>query len=98
MKISFNKIYLVFAAFLIFAFSISLASAIFQFNGTATDENGVALNNSNVTITVRTMQGWAIVGYNATTTNVSGWFNLTVTNVSALYIYEISITHQNRNI
>ena len=95
MKISFNKIYLIFAAFLIFAFSISMVSAIFQFNGTVTDENGVALNNSNVTITVRTMQGWAVVGYNATTTNLSGWFNLTVTNVSALYIYEISITHKN---
>ena len=89
MKISFNKIYLIFAAFLIFAFSISLASAIFQFNGTVTDENGIALNNSVVNITIRTMAGWAVVNTNSTTTNASGWFNLSVDNSSVLYIYEI---------
>ncbi|MBI2047333.1 hypothetical protein HYT26_04205 [Candidatus Pacearchaeota archaeon] len=95
MKRNFNKLFLIFAAFLIFAFSINLASAIFQFNGTATDENGIPLNNSVVNITIRTMAGWTVVNTNSTTTNASGWFNLSVDNSSALYIYEISITHKN---
>ena len=66
----------------------------FQFNGTVKDINGNSLNNSVVNITVRSTNGFSIVGYNYTTTNASGWFNLTV-NEDAQWMYEPKITWTN---
>jgi hypothetical protein len=72
-----------------------------QFNGTIKDENGILLNNSVINITMRSMTGWSVMGYIATTTNASGWFNASVQlNGQAQatwgqWIYEPSITHTN---
>ena len=67
----------------------------FKFNGTIKDENGNALNASNVNITIRSMDGWRIVGYASTTTNASGWFNLTVPDLTNQWVHEPSFTHLN---
>ncbi len=73
--------------------SISTVSA-FQFNGTVKDTDGSLLNNSLINITVRNMNGFSVVGYNATFANASGWFNLTVSE-NAQWMYEPKITWAN---
>ena len=81
--------------------TILLSTQSFKFNGTARDEEGNALNNSVVNITIRNMQGWGVVGYSAGTTNASGWFNFNVPlNGESLqtqmgWIYEPTIIHRN---
>ena len=45
--------------------TILLSTQSFKFNGTARNEEGNALNNSVVNITIRNMQGWGVVGYSA---------------------------------
>ena len=58
------------------------ASALaFPFNGTVMDVNGNALNNTYINVTIRDVN-FNVVGYNSTTTNSSGWFNMTVTEVT----------------
>ncbi|MEK6834938.1 MAG: hypothetical protein AABX61_01605, partial [Nanoarchaeota archaeon] len=85
---------------LIFVLLISIilnVNADFQFNGTLTDEAGNFLNNTIVNITVRDMT-WTIIGYNTTTSNATGWFNLTLQANGAQtqqWVYEPSITHFN---
>src|SRR3989338_5829552 len=85
--------------FLVLAFGIFLASISFisawEFNGTIRDVNGTALNNSIINVTVRD-NTFSVVGYNSTTSNATGWFNLTVAN-SASWFYEPSITHFQSN-
>ncbi|MBI2452500.1 hypothetical protein HYV50_05520 [Candidatus Pacearchaeota archaeon] len=77
---------------LIIFLSLNFSSG-FDFNGTVKDTNGNALNNSVVNITVRN-SNFQIIGYNFTTTNASGWFNLTVAENSS-WFYEPKITHTN---
>ncbi len=69
-------------------------TSAFGFNGTVYDPNGAALNNSVVNISVRSLANWLVVGYNFTTTNESGWFNITVTD-TATWMYEPKITFRN---
>lgn len=87
----------------IFSFAIYLYVSVFlgmnfvnafEFNGSIYDTNSIALNNSVINITVRSMTDFSIVGYNFTTTNASGWFNMTV-NENALWMYEPVIFHRN---
>ena len=87
---------LAFFVILAFGFIFILPSFVsgFEFNGTVKDVNGNSLNNSIVNITVRSTNGFSIVGYNYTTTNASGWFNLTV-NENAQWMYEPKITWTN---
>ncbi len=82
------KIYIL----VIFLFCLGSAYA-FQFNGTVYDVNGVALNNSVINITIRNSD-FSISGYNFTTANASGWFNLTVSEISNGF-YEPKITWRN---
>ncbi|MBS3094365.1 hypothetical protein J4474_01740 [Candidatus Pacearchaeota archaeon] len=80
--------------FLVFA-SLGFASA-WVFNGTVYDVDGNALNNTLVNITLYTMgaQGPALLGSNSTTSNSSGWFNVSVSeNIS--YMYKPIIQHFN---
>ncbi len=87
--------YLGFLIFLVFCVlvSIGLVSA-FEFNGTVYDINGNALNNTIVNVTIRSVVNWQVVGYNFTTSNSSGWFNLTVAENSN-WLYEAGIYHKN---
>jgi len=73
------------------------ASALaFPFNGTVMDVNGNALNNTYINVTIRDVN-FNVVGYNSTTTNSSGWFNMTVTEVTN-GMYEPNIIHYNGSV
>jgi len=89
-----NKGFTSFAIILAAAVLLTSAVSAFQFNGTVRDINGNAINNSLVNITVRSMNDFSIVGYNTTTTNATGWFNLSV-DENAQWMYEPKITWQN---
>ncbi len=85
-----------FTLFLLFVFILNLNStSAFEFNGTVYDADGNALNNSVVNITIKnTANQFSVVGYNSTTTNQTGWFNLTVTE-SASWMYQPVMTLTN---
>src|SRR3989344_2368139 len=81
---------------LIFVLMLGLFSATahaFFFNGTVLDVDGNALNNSLVNITIRNAD-FSVYGYNSTNANASGWFNLTVADVTNAF-YEMRITMVN---
>ncbi len=78
--------------FLVFA-SLALVSG-FSFNGTVRDTNGVLLPNITVNVTVRSVTDFSVVGYNSTTTNESGWFNMTVPD-SATWLYSPTLSIKN---
>ncbi|MBU4242119.1 MAG: carboxypeptidase-like regulatory domain-containing protein, partial [Nanoarchaeota archaeon] len=82
-----RKLLLILVMLLLVMFS---ASAL-EFNGTVKDENGNALANAVVNVTVRSMMNWNILGYNSTTTNASGAFNLTLA-TGPTFIYEPVVT------
>ncbi|MBR9705474.1 hypothetical protein GOV14_00400 [Candidatus Pacearchaeota archaeon] len=81
--------------FLATIFSVSFVYA-WELNGTTYDVNGVFLNNSVINVTISAMDGGppTVVGYNATTSNATGWFNLSVADNST-WFYKIVITHAN---
>ena len=74
-------------------YSFSLVS--FAFNGTTKDENGNALNNSVINITVKDST-FTTLAYTSGTSNASGWFNFNVPSNSS-WIYQPSITHINNS-
>ena len=76
-------------------FSLSFASA-WTLNGTVSDVNGNALNNTNVSVAVYAMGmgGPTIQFYNSTTSSSSGVFSLEVTDNSS-YMYGITFIHRN---
>jgi len=84
---------------LVFIFALvvivsNVSADTFEFNGTVYDVNGTALNNTNVSVTLKI--GPTDLGTNSTTTNSTGWFNLTVTGGSSDgYQYLLKITHTN---
>src|SRR3989338_11055714 len=78
---------------IVFLFSIMGFASAFEFNGTVYDVNGVALNNTVINITIRN-SAFSVVAYNFTTTNASGWFNMTVGEVANGF-YEPRITWRN---
>lgn len=73
-----------------------VSAGAFPFNGTVTDVNGQALNNTYINVTIRA-SNFNIVGYNSTTSNASGWFNMTVQEVTDGF-YEPSIIHYNGSV
>ena len=81
-----------FLAFFLLSFSLVQA---WEFNGTVFDINGTALNNSIINVTIRD-QTFQVVGYNSTFSNLTGWFNLTVSNDQG-WFYEPSIIHFQNN-
>ncbi len=85
-----NRIFVI----LSFLFLINFASSL-ELNGTVYDISGNALFNATVNVTIRD-SSFSVVGYNATQSNQTGWFNLTVTN-SAAWFYQIDITHFQQN-
>ncbi len=85
MKIKYQIIFL-----LLMTGLFSVSAEAFFFNGTVLDVNGNALNNSLVNITIRNSD-FSIYGYNSTNANASGWFNLTVADVTNAF-YEVRIT------
>ena len=84
---------------IIFFVSAFFVEGDVEFNGTVLDTNGLPLANSTINLTVRSMQGWSIIGYNSTTSNGSGWFNMTLHQTGDAqiqqWIYEPVITHVN---
>jgi len=76
--------------FLISMFSLSFVSA-WEFNGTVRDVNGNPLFNATVNVTVRD-NTFSVVGYNATVSNQTGWYNLSVTD-SSDWFYEPNVQH-----
>ena len=84
-----KKIFLLVFSLLALSMIFSFAAA-YEFNGTVYNLSGVALNNTVVNITLRD-QSFVILGYNATTTNASGAFNLTVSE-NAAWTYQLVIT------
>lgn len=68
----------------------------FTFNGTVMDVDGNALNNTYINVTIRD-SSFSVVGYNSTTTNASGWFNMTVQEVTN-GMYEPSIIRYNNSV
>ncbi len=81
------------AFFVVFSFFVSSVSA-FIFNGTVYDLNGNPLANASVNITTRSVTDWSIAARNSTTTNQSGWFNITLPDV-ATWMYSPQISHVN---
>ncbi len=74
---------------------LMLSAAAFQFNGTVFDIDGNALNNTVINITIKdSVNSFALVGYNSTTTNATGHFNLTIVD-NATFMYQPVITHLN---
>ncbi len=75
---------------------IIFAGTGFQFNGTIRDNNGIAVNNTVINITVSSMgaQGPSALAYYATTSNASGWFNITLPAYGA-WMYKPVIRHTN---
>ncbi len=73
-----------------FLISIAAASATLEFNGTVKDENGNNLANATVNVTLYEQGSMNAYGYNATKTNGSGWFNLTLS--SGAYTYKPVVT------
>ena len=82
--------------FLLLSLVLVPSAFAFPFNGTVTDVNGIALNNTYINVTIRD-SNFNIVGYNSTTTNASGWFNMTVTEVSG-GLYQPNIIHYNGSV
>ncbi|PIN93519.1 hypothetical protein COU54_02460 [Candidatus Pacearchaeota archaeon CG10_big_fil_rev_8_21_14_0_10_31_24] len=82
------------AMVLIVFISMSAVSAL-EFNGTVYNVDGNALNNSVVNVTIRNTNNWSVVGYNFTTTNSSGWFNITLNDTDTTLMFEPKITHRN---
>jgi len=84
---------------LVFIFALvvivsNVSADTFEFNGTVYDVNGTALNNTNVSVTLKI--GPTDLGTNSTTTNSTGWFNLTVTGgPTDGHQYLLKITHTN---
>ena len=64
--------------FLIMFFSINFSSA-FEFNGTTFNQNGIALNNTLINVSIYdSSSNFAYIGSNITYSNSTGWFNLTI--------------------
>ena len=97
MKEGVGKSYLIAFAglflFIVFILSVSSVQA-FEFNGTVKDIDGNPLNNSLINITIRSTIDFSVVGYNFTTSNESGWFNISVAE-NAQWMYEPKITKNN---
>ena len=68
----------------------------FQWNGTVYDVFGISLNDTIINVSVRNSQ-FTVIGYNYTRTNATGWFNLTVDEVSGGF-YQPTITHNNASL
>ncbi len=74
--------------------TLIVSSSTFKFNGTTLNVDGGFLNNSVINITIRSQNDWSVVGYSATVSNASGWFNISVPSNSQ-WMYEPKITHLN---
>src|SRR3989344_179248 len=73
--------------------SLSLVTA-FQFNGTVYSTNGALIANATINITIRSITDFSVVGYNFTSTNESGWFNLTLSD-QTVWMFEPKIILKN---
>ncbi len=69
----------------------------FYFNGTTYDTNRVALNNSNVSVSViDSSSSWTAFATYSTNANASGWFNLALPgNATDNYMYQLKVRHTN---
>jgi hypothetical protein len=89
---------LIFTSLVCFLFFISSGFvSAWEFNGTIRNVDGIALNNTLVNITIWQMggpTGMSLIGANSTTSNASGWFNLTVAENSN-WMYKPVITQTN---
>ena len=83
--------------FLLFAAAAGTAEAAFYFSGYTYNETNVALNNTNVSIEIYQMTGGppTLVGTNYTSSNESGYFNLSINGSfdSESYMYKPVLKH-----
>jgi len=79
------------------ALTIIVPSFDFYLTGHTYDVNGTALNNTNVSVIIKDSSTWAQISHETTSTNASGWFNLSLTGRSN-YMYEISLEHANETL
>jgi len=83
---------LVFVLAVVLFFS-NVNATTFELNGTVYDVNGTALNNTNVSVLLKD-QTWTDLGTNYTSTNETGWFNVSLP-LAQNYMYQLSIKHTN---
>ena len=89
-----KRVLILFIGILLLAITLKSALAT-EINGTIRDVNGLPLNNSLVNVTVRSAQGFSVLGYNSSTTNASGWFNLTLDGTDPTRMFQPVLTHTN---
>ena len=89
-----KRVLILFIGILLLAITLKSALAT-EINGTIRDVNGLPLNNSLINVTVRSVQGFSVLGYNSSTTNASGWFNLTVDGTDPTRMFQPVLTHTN---
>ncbi|MFZ2411122.1 MAG: hypothetical protein WAW23_06100, partial [Candidatus Methanoperedens sp.] len=85
-------------ALMLFVAAAGTADADFSFRGYTYNETNIALNYTNVSIEIYTMggqQGPTLVGTNYTTSNTTGYFNLSINDSfdSQQYFYKPVIKH-----
>jgi len=90
------KIVILFLSMILLSLVLISPVLAFPFNGTVMDINGNPLNNTYINVTIRD-SSFNVVGYNSTITNSSGWFNMTVTEVTN-GMYEPVIIHYNGSV
>lgn len=88
---------LIFTIFIVFLVLISGDASAFQFNGTVYGINGNALANATINVTSRTTNGFTVVASNTTTSNESGWFNMSIAENDA-WLFQPIITSRNTSI
>ncbi len=89
----FQKVCVLGSSFFLFLMFLSLPVFSLEFNGTIKDTNGNFLNNTLINITIRNTQ-FTIISYNATRSNASGWFNITLDDTAGLFFQPV-IQHTN---
>ena len=87
-----KKIFLSIILFTILIASITTAATL-ELNGTIAKNDGTALNSTIVNVTIK--NGPTQIAINSTTTNSSGWFNMTIANVETSYSFIITPYHPN---
>lgn len=98
MVVKSNKNVALLLSFMFFLMAAGTASAGFSFRGYTYNETNVALNNTNVSIEIYLMggqQGPSLVGTNYTSSNATGYFNLSINGSldSQQYFYKPVIKH-----
>jgi len=89
-----KKLFLGILLFTLLVVSIATAATL-EFNGTIMKNDGTALNGTQVNVTIK--QEWSQIAVNSTTTNASGWFNMTIENIQITNTFIPVMYHPNES-